>query len=66
MTIKFNNVIVNETKMIVIEVAFFISILRDATGADEGRRKEKVPKALNYCGSVLGHTSNSCMTVIEL
>ena len=52
--------------MIVIEVAFFISILLDAAGADDGRRKEKMPKALDYCGFVLGHAVKSCMTVIEL
>ena len=51
--------------MIVIEVAFFISILPDAAGADDGRRKEKMPKALDDCGFVLGHAAKSCMTVIE-
>ena len=52
--------------MIVIEVAFFISILLDVAGADDSGRKEKMPKALDYCGFVLGRTANSCMTVIEL
>ncbi len=52
--------------MIVIEVAFFISILLDVAGADDGRRKEKMPKALDYCGFMLGCAVNNCMTVIEL
>ena len=52
--------------MIVIEVAFFISILLDVAGADDSGRKEKMPKALNFCGFMLGHTMNNCMTVIEL
>lgn len=33
-----------DTAVIVIEVAFIISILPDASGADEGGRKEGMPK----------------------
>lgn len=43
MTKKLNNVIVNETK-VVIEVAFFMSISPDVSGAEEGGRKERTPK----------------------
>jgi hypothetical protein len=43
LTIKLNNAIVNKIE-IEIEVAHFISILPDASGAKERRRKENVPK----------------------
>ncbi len=43
MTKKLNNDIVNEMKA-VIEVAFFMSISPDVSGAEEGGRKERTPK----------------------
>lgn len=40
-----------------IEVALFISNLPDVSGAEESRRKEKVPKGQDSCSFVLGHGS---------
>ena len=48
-----------------IEVAYFNSILSDAAGADEGRRKGKTPKEEMTCESSLGHTVKNRMTVIR-
>lgn len=47
-----------------VEVAFFISMFSDASGADEGNGKGNTPKEEISCGSNLGHTVKNCMTVI--
>lgn len=47
-----------------VEVAFFNSILPDATGAVDRRGKGKTPKEEMTCKSILGHAVKSRMTVI--
>ena len=44
MTEEFNNDIVNKTIKEEIEVAFFISIPPDVSGAGDDGRKERMPK----------------------
>lgn len=48
-----------------IEVAFFKSILFDAAGAGDERKKGNTPKEEISCRSNLGHTVKSRVTVIR-
>lgn len=42
-----------------------MSILWDAAGAEEQSGKGETPKEKKVCTFFLGHTVNSCMTVIS-